>query len=286
MKSLLLATDLSSRSERALLRAASLVRQFDCPWFILHVVDSDQPQLRVELEVEQIRRDLEARLGEFTERAGRAPEIWVETGDPAPRIAECARWGEIDLLVMGVHRRNALRDVFVGTTLERVVRTCETPVLVVNREPESSYRDLVLALDLSPTSARAVRAAKALGLMDGARSRAVHAYEPFAKVMLMNAGITTPMLDDHLSSEERNARLNLAGFLEEQGLLGVVGEQRVEEGLPMTILRRVMADSPPDLLVLGTRGMGGIKRVLIGSVADAALREFECDILAVPPMRD
>jgi nucleotide-binding universal stress UspA family protein len=286
MKSLLLATDLSSRSERALLRAASLVRQFDCPWFILHVVDSDQPQLRVELEVEQIRRDLQARLGEFTERAGRAPEIWVEAGDPAPRIAECARWGDIDLLVMGVHRRNALRDVFVGTTLERVVRTCEKPVLVVNREPESSYRDLVLALDLSPTSARAVRAAKALGLMDGARCRAVHAFEPFAKVMLMNAGIATPMLDDHLSSEERNARLNLAGFLEEQGLLGVVGEQRVEEGLPMTVLRRVMADSPADLLVLGTRGMGGIKRVLIGSVADAALREFECDILAVPPGRD
>ena len=286
MKSLLLATDLSSLSERALLRAASLVRQFDCPWFILHVVDSDQPQLRVELEVEQIRRDLQARLGEFTERAGRAPEIWVEAGDPAPRIAECARWGHIDLLVMGVHRRNALRDVFVGTTLERVVRTCEKPVLVVNREPESSYRDLVLALDLSPTSARAVRAAKALGLMDGARCRAVHAFEPFAKVMLMNAGIATPMLDDHLSSEERNARLNLAGFLEEQGLLGVVGEQRVEEGLPMTVLRRVMADSPADLLVLGTRGMGGIKRVLIGSVADAALREFECDILAVPPGRD
>lgn len=286
MKSLLLATDLSSRSERALLRAASLVRQFDCPWSILHVVDSDQPQLRVELEVEQIRRDLEARLDEFTERAGRAPEIWVESGDPALRIAECARWGEIDLLVMGVHRRNALRDVFVGTTLERVVRTCEKPVLVVNHEPEFSYRDLVLALDLSPTSARAVRVAKALGLMDGARSRAVHAYEPFAKVMLMNAGITTPMLDDHLSSEERNARLNLSGFLEAQGLLGMVGEQRVEEGLPMTILRRVMADSPPDLLVLGTRGMSGIRRVLIGSVADAALREFECDILAVPPGRD
>ena len=121
--------------------------------------------------------------------------------------------------------------------------------------------------------------------MDGARCRAVHAFEPFAKVMLMNAGIATPALDDHLTGE-RNARLNLMAFLDEQGLLALVGEQRVEEGLPMTVLRRVMADSPPDLLVLGTRGMGGIKRVLIGSVADAALREFECDILAVPPGRD
>lgn len=44
MKALLLATDLSNRSERALRRAAQLVRQFRCPWTVLHVVDADQPQ--------------------------------------------------------------------------------------------------------------------------------------------------------------------------------------------------------------------------------------------------
>ena len=88
MKALMLATDLSNRSDRAMRRAARLARQFSCPWFILHVVDEDQPQLRVELEQEQVRRYFNGQLDFLTELAGRAPEIWVEVGDPAKHIAD------------------------------------------------------------------------------------------------------------------------------------------------------------------------------------------------------
>jgi nucleotide-binding universal stress UspA family protein len=48
----------------------------------------------------------------------------------------------------------------------------------------------------------------------------------------------------------------------------------------MTVVER----SRPHLLVIGTRGHTGFKRLLLGSVAERALNEIECDILAVPPM--
>ncbi|MCY1455627.1 Universal stress protein family protein [compost metagenome] len=62
-----------------------------------------------------------------------------------------------------------------------------------------------------------------------------------------------------------------------------IDEQLVAVGLPSSVLQRMVDKHRPDLLVMGTRGMGGVKRALIGSVADYALRELDCDILVVPP---
>lgn len=282
MKALMLATDLSNRSDRAMRRAARLARQFSCPWFILHVVDEDQPQLRVELEQEQVRRYFNGQLDFLTELAGRAPEIWVEVGDPAKHIADCTRWADVDLLVAGSHRKNPLRDIFVGTTLERLLRTSHVPVLVVNREAERDYQAPLLALDCSHASAEAVRAAHQLGLLPKGGARALHAFDPLGGPMLMAAGAGV-IPGDYSADERRRATEALDEFLLQEELGPVISQRLIEEGLPMTALRRVLEREPVDLLVMGTRGLTGLKRVLIGSVADAALRELNCDILAVPP---
>ena len=50
----------------------------------------------------------------------------------------------------------------------------------------------------------------------------------------------------------------------------------------MTEVRR----QAPPLTVLGTQGLTGFRRALIGSVAEAALGDLPCDVLAVPPKRD
>jgi Universal stress protein family len=55
----------------------------------------------------------------------------------------------------------------------------------------------------------------------------------------------------------------------------------VEEGDPVEVIRRAVAGWDADVVIIGTRGHTGLKRVLLGSVADAALRTLECDVLAV-----
>ena len=285
MKALMLATDLSNRSDRAMRRAARLVRQFDCPWFILHVVDEDQPQLRIELEVEQVRRYLNEQLDFFTELAGRTPEIWVEVGDPAKHIADCTRWADIDLLVVGSHRKSPLRDIFVGTTLERLVRTSHVPILLVNRVAEDDYLAPLLAVDCSPASAQAVRAANELGLLPASGARALHAFDPLGGAVLLAAGAGAGSIAKDFATERHRATAALDQFLRKEGLDAMIGQRLIEEGLPMTALRRVLEQEPVDLLVMGTRGLTGVKRMLIGSVADAAMCELDCDILTVPPIR-
>lgn len=283
MKSLMVATDLSGRSEKALHRAAALAKRYACPWTVIYVVDEDQPAALIEQEVTQVRLMLEARLVELTELGGTCPKLLVERGDPNQKILAAAKSQHCELLVMGAHRKSVLRDIFVGTTVERVLRAGQVPVLVVNQPVGGEYRDLLLALDTSPASAHAVKAADDLGLLEGAVRRGVYAFSPLAKGMMQYSGVSEERIDEFVGSESRQAVEELKQFLHDQHLEERIDEQLVAVGLPGNVLQRMVDKHRPDLLVIGTRGMGGIKRALIGSVADYALRELDCDILVVPP---
>ena len=59
---------------------------------------------------------------------------------------------------------------------------------------------------------------------------------------------------------------------------------RVEEGAPLQVISEAAAKIDADLLVIGTHGRSGIAKVLLGSVAEQALRALNVDILAVPPV--
>ncbi|WP_371369640.1 universal stress protein [Pseudomonas sp. QL9] len=283
LRSLMIATDLSQRSEKALQRGAALAKRFGCPWTLLHVVDEDQPAGLVEQEVTQVRLILEARLVELTTLGGSCPRIRVEVGDPNQKIVACALEEDSDLLLVGSHRKSLLRDIFVGTTVERVLRSGRLPVLMVNQPAERDYRDLLLALDTSPASANAVHVAERLGLLQGAVCRGVYAFSPLAKGMMQYSGVSEERIDEFVGTETRQAVDELKAFIREQQLEPLIDEQLVAVGLPGNVLERMVGKHRPDLLVMGTRGMGGIKRALIGSVADYALRELDCDILVVPP---
>ncbi|MDN6858748.1 universal stress protein [Pseudomonas sp. CAN2814] len=283
MKSLMVATDLSGRSEKALHRAAALAKRYACPWTVLYVVDEDQPSALIDQELTQVRMMLEARLVELTELGGTCPQLLVERGDPNQQILAAAKKQACEMLVMGAHRKSVLRDIFVGTTVERVLRAGQLPVLVVNQPAAGQYRDLLIALDTSPASAHAVEVANDLGMLEGAVRRGVYAFSPLAKGMMQYSGVSEERIDEFVGSESRQAVDELKKFLHEQHLEDRIDEQLVAVGLPGNVLQRMVDKHRPDLLVMGTRGMGGIKRALIGSVADYALRELDCDILVVPP---
>jgi nucleotide-binding universal stress UspA family protein len=283
MKSLMVATDLSGRSEKALHRAAALAKRYACPWTVLYVVDEDQPSALIDQELTQVRMMLEARLVELTELGGTCPQLLVERGDPNQQILAAAKKQACEMLVMGAHRKSVLRDIFVGTTVERVLRAGQLPVLVVNQPAAGQYRDLLIALDTSPASAHAVEVANDLGMLEGAVRRGVYAFSPLAKGMMQYSGVSEERIDEFVGSESRQAVDELKKFLHEKHLEDRIDEQLVAVGLPGNVLQRMVDKHRPDLLVMGTRGMGGIKRALIGSVADYALRELDCDILVVPP---
>src|SRR3546814_12183977 len=114
---------------------------------------------------------------------------------------------------MGAHRKSILRGIFVGTTIERVMRTGGRPVLMVNTPPAGGYRRVVVAIDLSPASQNAMRAAKALGFLDGADVTVLPAFDPLAKSMMAYASVERARTDDYAPKQAPyTRRAALASF--------------------------------------------------------------------------
>lgn len=283
MKRLIAATDLSARSGSALRRAAMLARQYSAELQILHVVDDDQPAAVVARERKQAEEILGAQADSLKETAGRPPSVTVAAGDPFQEIVRTATDTGADLVVMGSHRRRILRDVFIGTTIERVMRTGHNPVLMVNAGPDGPYRKVSVAVDMSEASANAFRVARKSGILDNAELSILHAFAPLARAMMMYAGIEREKVEEFVLEEVADTRRRMEEFLEEMRLSGLKYRVTLEEGLPFAAISKFVQREKPDLLVIGTRGLTGAERVLLGSVAHEVLRGTEIDILAVPP---
>lgn len=286
LKRLLAATDFSHRSDWAMKRAALMCGESSAELQLLHVVDDDQPADVVEREASQAEALLRGAAEALRKSADREPVIVVKRGDPFQEIVQTAVDVGADLIAMGAHRKRILRDVFVGTTIERVMRTGHHPVLMVNAEPGGRYRRIIVATDMSPASANALRSANGLGLLDGAYVSLLHAFEPFAKGMMIYANIEREKIEEHVAHEASEAKRKLTEFLSHFDLGDLRYDVRLEEGQTFYSIKEVVEKEQPDLLVIGTRGLTGAKRILLGSVADAVLRGVECDVLAVPPPTD
>jgi nucleotide-binding universal stress UspA family protein len=279
---ILAATDFSTRSNRALRQAGLLAQPAGAQLHVVHVVDDDQPDELVDMEKREAERLLTEQLASIPEVQGVQARPVVVTGDPFDGILRAATETCADLIVMGTHRKQLLLDIFVGTTIERVIRKGAFPVLMVNNEAQRKYENVVAPVDLSDASAHAIRTALSIGLISDERATLLHAFVALAKGKMFIAGYDQNRIDSYVASEHRQANEELTAFLA-ANRLGTRWQLRLEEGTPMEIISRVVSDMRPDLLVMGTHGRSAMLKALIGSVTEAALRSLGVDILAVPP---
>ncbi|MEZ0168570.1 universal stress protein [Microvirga sp. TS319] len=282
---ILAATDFSTRSQRAVRRAGLLARDNGAEITLLHVVDDDQPQDLVALERREAERILGEQIGAIAELHGLRSHALVIAGDPFDGILRAAASTRAGLVVVGAHRKQLLRDIVVGTTVERVIRTGPFPVLMVNREVDQPYRTALAAVDMSEPSLNAIKAGMALGLPGRSRLALVHAFLPLAKGKLSYAGLSRETIEEYVADARVRATKELISFLDANGLDDHGQSIRIEEGAPIEVIAAVVEQLKPDVLIIGTRGRSGIAKVLLGSVTEEVLRSLDVDILAVPPLR-
>ena len=137
---ILVATDFSTRSQRALRRAGLLARERSAKLTLVHVVEDDQPRTLIELERREASKFLDEQIHSLDELRGVRCSFLLGSGAAFDGILQTAKICSADLIVMGSHRRQLLRDVFVGTTVERVIRSGIYPVLMVNNAVDHPYR--------------------------------------------------------------------------------------------------------------------------------------------------
>jgi nucleotide-binding universal stress UspA family protein len=178
MKTVLVATDLSDRSNIAVSRAIQIARQQDATLHVVHVIDAELPSTLADAQREAAESILLETMAPFENAGPIRTQISAVLGDPCKEINFKAMEIGADLIVRGRHRHRGLAEFFAGTTVERMARIATLPLLVVARPANSPYATAVVGVDFSKCATKAVSLAAAL--VGTAGLSLVHSYQvPF-----------------------------------------------------------------------------------------------------------
>lgn len=285
MKTIMVATDFSERSDRALRRATLLGRQFEATILLVHVVDDDQPGRIVDAERAEATTLLRQMAATLRDVDGVTCQARVVLASPFVGIAQAVADASPDLLVIGPHRRQVLRDVFVGTTAERTIRSVECPILMVNATPAGQYRHVLQTTDLSDGSRDALLRFQSLGLADHARTSLLHVFDAPALRLVMGQAMPKEDREHYLADEQRDATSALSRFVASTGIGDVRQIARYEASAAPHEILKATDEEHADLIMMSTHGRSGLAKMLIGSVTDQVLRTAQIDVLAIPPQR-
>lgn len=276
MQRLLVATDLSPRSAHAVARALTLAAQLHAELHVLHVVDADLPATLAEHAQAGAEQELQQQVS--TGPAGVKVHVEVVRGHPVADVLAAVDAKDAELIVLGTHRKSPLKDIFVGTTADQLIRLAKRPVLVVHDAPVQAYRKALAAIDLSDHSRRAVEFASTLLPELPISLLYVYAMSYTGVASLSqnpaDSAKNEQLLRNLLREEERR-------FLDEVGELGAEQKVNIRAGQVLSVIPEEVARQGADLLVIGSQGRGGVARALLGSVAGELIRRPPCDILVV-----
>jgi nucleotide-binding universal stress UspA family protein len=217
-----------------------------------------------------------AALGGFTAWEPRL----LAAGSPAAALHRLAEREEADLVVVGSTHRGALGRVLPGSVGERLLHGSRCPVAVTPHGYEAPARDglasVAAGFDGSQAAQAVVAVAADLATALDARLRLVRAL-PIPSPT--NPAFGTMSYHETVEAMRRNAlEATHAAAAELPAELGL--ETRVVDGEPVDVLADVSRDA--DLLVLGSRGHGPLRRVLLGGVSGALLERAACPVIVVP----
>ena len=266
MTELLVATDLSERSDIAMARAISLSKTLPANLTILYVIESDLPDEvadALQLTAEPL---LRKRIVELSGQGEFEFAVRIERGQDWAAISQMAQEGSFDLIWMGADRHSS-REMTRGSTIDRVVRVSGRPVLIVKSPAAGAYKHILAAVDFSLPSRHAADLAAKLG--PDAVLRLIHVYDgPLAGIFSGE------------SEEEKIGRLHVTQVAQTPSM-SEPPEIVVKKGQIIGTLHDQVRDWPADLLVLGTHGRTGVGLAMLGSVAEEFVASSPCDLLVV-----
>lgn len=266
-KPVLVATDLSARSDRAVDRATMLAQQWNVRLIVIHALE---PGARLEGEPELAQEAIRSVLPDPETDVGIISAI-----GPAPAmIVEAASSADCGLIVTGVARMNHIGDYFTGTAVDHVVRNANVPVLVVKQRPHGPYTSILFATDYSHCSRQALLTAARL--FPDAALHLVHAYHVPFESRLKSADVK-----EYVTQE---AQKELDAFLQDTLIPTDVRSRitaRVGYGEIQTVVANTADELGASLIVLGTHGSSGFVQATIGSWAETLLKGLRHDTLMI-----
>ncbi len=293
---ILVGTDFSAESEVALDHAVRMARHVGAELLLAHagtVIDTADAALAPEsaalLEYERIvaehAAENRAHLAELVARvrqSGVNAAEQIVNGFPDTGISEAADELDVDMVVMGTHGRTGLKRILLGSVAERVVRLCRRHVMVarpLQGGQEAGYSRVLVPTDFSPRAELALEIALEL-VAAGGQIELLHAWSlPALTGSLVPSRVSESALEPVRKSLDAGAR--------EKGEALIARHPRPSVQMALTIVNDSAAHAIDkaaaghDLIVMGGHGRRGLRRLILGSVAEATVRHAPCSVLVV-----
>jgi nucleotide-binding universal stress UspA family protein len=292
-KTILVGCDLSPASDQALDRAAAIAAARGARLVLVHAQAEDGPVGEVDPETQQqlgevtaamrVReaRELAERLARL-EASGVPAEVKSRVGPPDEVLAQAAAELGAELIVIGSQGHTGIARMLLGSVAASTIRHAACDVLVC-RGPAAAtpFQRPLVALDFSPVASK-VLAHTALVSAPGAAFDIVHAWQlptgSWGATLLGQARFPWSTVRDAVLASARSLADKLVA--EHQGL-GHPLNVDLLQGPPASVITHAAERGGNDLIAVGAHGRRGVRRLLLGSVAESTIRHSPCSVLVV-----
>lgn len=264
---ILVATDLSARADRALERALQLGNQFGRDVCGVHVPEFKEPS---SLD----RNALLKRAMSVVPPDHRAIEFIFPEGSAPKAIASAADSAAAHMLVIAVARHNSIRDYFLGTAVDYVLRNTSSPVLVVKLRGFAPYEDIVCPTDFSDDSKRAIE--RGAAMFPDAKLHFVHGLH-----IPWQSWNQAPYVEQQLADD---ASKEMESFISDLRITPEHAERLTSKVVTGSVHSAVNAEieaHDANLVMLGSHGASGFRQATIGSITSELLDMLPVDCLVI-----
>ncbi len=281
IKSILIAYDMSPSAERALLEACYLAQKHEAIINVVYTLDADISQvfsapLSHEWKAkvnDKVTSSIEA-FYTLHKPHVKVSNIFVEIGEPHKVVVKKAIDLGCDLIVVGSHGRSVIGYALLGSVADKIVRYSPVPVLV-SRDDRARSRDKILVpLDESPESERAIPVACDLAGIYSASVVLMYAVDVRFYDYVDDGTILRQVGD---GAKKRLDALIAKHKLTEKPII-------VAGSASHMILEIIKEDPKIGCVVMTTHGRTGFSHFILGSVTQSVVRYAPCDLLVVPSM--
>ncbi|MDB6032246.1 MAG: putative Universal stress protein [Verrucomicrobiales bacterium] len=294
VKQILATTDFSAGSKNALTYAAAMAKRLGSKVALLNVVEP--PPRLAGLESVVIMQFGDAAVGRAYQLLDAVKEqifesslrvrTHVRTGKPHLQIAKASAELDAGLLIMATHGYSGWKHTLLGSTTERVLRHAPCSVLVVRAKREQAKSNLdfpriLFATDLSDACPEALSLVQMLAAHFGSTVSLMHVIERFPISSMMPKS-TTRSTAAALSKRADALLTDLSRALQHRQ---ISVNSLVKFGTPYVEITKAAKTLDASLVVVGTHGNTGLKRIYLGSVAERVVRHAPCPVLVARERR-
>ena len=277
LKHILAATDLSAPARQPAERAAMLATQCGAGLSVVHVAQrAPMERLQQLVTAGSLPADLDQRLlgsarqrldqlsDLLKQRHGVQAELKTAVGDLPPTLQAEADAHQCGLVVL-------------GSTAERLLASATRPMLIVRQTPRTPYRTVLVPVDFSSASLRAIHLAHAIA--PTARLCLLHAFDLPFEGSLRYAGISEDEIRRYIDAARAQAEQQMQALATSAGLAVHEAQTLVLYGDPTVRILQQEQDLDADLIVMGKHSDNVLERLFVGSVTRRVLGDAQGDVL-------